>query len=222
VALRRVRGGARRLVCRRTRGPATRTGRFANLGPPDEIEGYAGQASVLPGEPFPLFVSTTSRGFRVSGVPDGLVRRVRRPPGVAVRPAARSPAAAAGLARGPDEHGQADWDPSLIQVPTDDWPAGSYLLRLDADSGAQRYVPVTVRSASTAGKVVIKNCVATWQAYNTWGGYDLYAGPGGRTTTTGRWPSAWTGRTTTTAPMFLSTSGTWSSSPSGWGCRSPT
>jgi hypothetical protein len=37
---------------------------------------------------------------------------------------------------------------------------------------------VTVRSARTAGQVVIKNCVATWQAYNTWGGYDLYTGPG--------------------------------------------
>src|ERR1019366_6260684 len=46
-------------------------------------------------------------------------------------------------------------------------------------SGAQRYVPVTVRSASTAGKVVIKNGAATWQAYNMWGGYDLYNGPGG-------------------------------------------
>ena len=50
---------------------------------------------------------------------------------------------------------------------------------MDAESGAQRYVPVTVRSASTAGKTVIKNSVSTWQAYNTWGGYDLYNGPGG-------------------------------------------
>jgi hypothetical protein len=25
---------------------------------------------------------------------------------------------------------------------------------------------------------VLKNCVSTWQAYNGWGGYDLYAGPG--------------------------------------------
>jgi len=48
------------------------------------------------------------------------------------------------------------------------------LLRLDAESGAQRYVPVTVRSASCAGKVVLKSCVQTWQAYNMWGGYDLY------------------------------------------------
>ncbi len=70
---------------------------------------------------------------------------------------------------------QTEWDP-VLDVPTDDWPAGAYLLRLDADSGAQRYVPVTVRSASTAGRVVLKNCVPTWQAYNTWGGYDLYTG----------------------------------------------
>jgi hypothetical protein len=33
---------------------------------------------------------------------------------------------------------QTDWDPAA-EVPTDDWPAGVYLLRLDADSGAQRY-----------------------------------------------------------------------------------
>src|SRR5438105_1496238 len=51
----------------------------------------------------------------------------------------------------------------------------------DAESGAQRFVPVTVRSATTAGKIVIKNGVETWQAYNTWGGYDLYHGPGGIT-----------------------------------------
>ena len=40
-------------------------------------------------------------------------------------------------------------------------------------------MPVTVRSPSCAGKVVLKACVPTWQAYNTWGGYDLYKGPNG-------------------------------------------
>ncbi len=71
-----------------------------------------------------------------------------------------------------------DWQPCLT-MHTADWPEGTYLLRLDASSGAQRYVPLTVRSVSTAGKIVIKNAVATWQAYNTWGGYDLYTGPRG-------------------------------------------
>ena len=37
-----------------------------HLGAEHEIEGYAGKASVLTGESFPLFVSTTSSGFRVS------------------------------------------------------------------------------------------------------------------------------------------------------------
>src|SRR5580698_11054249 len=54
-----------------------------------------------------------------------------------------------------------DWGTS-VTVPTDGWPAGSYLLRLDAHSGAQRYIPLTIRSSDTAGKVVLKNCVATW------------------------------------------------------------
>jgi hypothetical protein len=142
-----------------------------------EIEGYAGQASVGQGESFPLFVSTTSRGYRVTAYRLGWYQ------GTGARQVWQS-----GALRGHAQHGptldektrmiRTSWDPAL-DVPTDDWPPGSYLLRLDADSGAQRYVPVTVRSASTAGKVVIKNGVETWQAYNTWGGFDLYKGPQG-------------------------------------------
>ena len=44
---------------------------------------------------------------------------------------------------------------------------------------AERYVPITVRSASTAGAVVILDDNTTWQAYNTWGGYSLHQGPDG-------------------------------------------
>jgi hypothetical protein len=72
----------------------------------------------------------------------------------------------------------APWHPSLT-ITTTNWPPGSDLLRLDASSGAERYVSITVRSASTAGAVVILNDNTTWQAYNTWGGYSLYQGPDG-------------------------------------------
>jgi hypothetical protein len=148
-----------------------------HLGAPDAIMGYAGQASVRPGEPVTLYVSTTARSFTVSAFRMGWYH------GDEARLLWRSAAVRGHRQRAarvikPANTVQADWGPSLT-VPTHDWPEGSYLLRLDADSGAQRFVPVTVRSASTAGKIVIKNGVETWQAYNTWGGYDLYNGPGG-------------------------------------------
>jgi hypothetical protein len=148
-----------------------------HLGAPDAIVGYAGQASVLPGEPVTLFVSTTARSFRVSAFRMGWYQ------GDQARLLWRSPAVRGHRQRQPDlikpaNTVEARWGPSLT-VPTHGWPEGSYLLRLDAEHGAQRFVPVTVRSASTAGKTVIKNGVETWQAYNTWGGYDLYNGPGG-------------------------------------------
>ncbi|HTT50645.1 MAG TPA: N,N-dimethylformamidase beta subunit family domain-containing protein [Streptosporangiaceae bacterium] len=148
-----------------------------HLGAPMAIVGYAGQASVLPGEPITLYVSTTARSFKVSAFRMGWYNGDR------ARLLWKSDSAAGHQQRAasmvaPTNTVEAVWGPSLT-VPTDDWPAGSYLLRLDAEHGAQRYVPVTVRSASSAGKVVIKNGTATWQAYNTWGGYDLYNGPGG-------------------------------------------
>jgi hypothetical protein len=143
-----------------------------HLGGEHEIEGYAGKASVLSGESFPLFVSTTSSGFRVTAFRLGWYAGA----------GARKVWSSRTLRGGRQKHASltagtntvhTDWDP-VVQVPTHGWPAGAYLLRLDADSGAQRYVPVTVRSASTAGAVVLKSCVQTWQAYNMWGGYDLY------------------------------------------------
>jgi hypothetical protein len=157
--------------------PGDRNWNVRHLGAPDAMMGYAGQASVLPGEPITLYASTTARSFRVSAFRMGWYG------GDQARLVWRS-AAVAGRRQGkptliqPTNTVQTDWGPSLT-VPTDSWPAGSYLLRMDAESGAQRFAPVTVRSASTAGRVVIKNSTATWQAYNSWGGYNLYNGPGG-------------------------------------------
>ncbi len=171
----RPRGTARRALAENSR-PGDPYWEIRHLGAPDAIEGYAGASSVRTGESFPLFVSTPAAGFRVTAFRLGWyggdgARRVWRS-----GPLRGHRQHHAGLA-GATNTVRADWDPST-EVPTDDWPPGAYLLRLDADSGAQRYVPVTVRSLRTAGQVIIKNCVATWQAYNTWGGYDLYAGPG--------------------------------------------
>ncbi|HEY2443953.1 MAG TPA: N,N-dimethylformamidase beta subunit family domain-containing protein [Streptosporangiaceae bacterium] len=152
---------------------------ISHIGAPDAMLGYAGQASVRPGETITLHASTTARSFTVNAYRMGWYRgdQARLVWRSATVPGRRQHAPRLVT---PTNTIEADWDP-VLSVPTDDWPEGCYLLRMDAEAGAQRYVPVTVRSASTAGKTVIKNSVSTWQAYNTWGGYDLYNGPGGTT-----------------------------------------
>jgi len=183
----RAASAARRGAARKASGPVTTAAEnslpgdphwwIKNLGAPDAVMGYAGQASVLPGEPIDLYVSTTSREFEVKAF------RIGWYGGDLARLVWQSGAIRGYQQQAPDffestRTVQTQWGVSLT-VPTDDWPAGTYLFRLDAHSGAQRYVPVTVRSASTAGKVVLKQAVPTWQAYNTWGNYDLYLGPSG-------------------------------------------
>lgn len=157
--------------------PGTSAWRITDLGAPDAIEGYADQQSVLPGQSFRLYVSTTARSFRVKAFRFGWYHghQARL---VWTSPPARGQRQTA-IRTAPGTHMvTAPWRPSLT-VTTTGWPAGSYLLRLDASSGAERYVPITVRSASTAGAVVILNDNTTWQAYNAWGGYSLYQGPDG-------------------------------------------
>ena len=157
--------------------PGTSAWRITDLGAPGAVDGYADQQSVLPGQAFRLYVSTTARSFQVKAFRFGwyqghqarLVWTSRQTPGQ--RQTAIHTTVGTHMVTAP-------WHPSLI-ITTTNWPPGSYLLRLDASSGAERYVPITVRSASTAGAVVILNDNTTWQAYNAWGGYSLYQGPDG-------------------------------------------
>jgi hypothetical protein len=151
--------------------------RVHKVGAEHEIEGYTDHVSVLPGESFRLYVSTTAKGYRVQSFRTGWyggaqAREIwasRQLTGVVQAPARIETATRTVTA---------PWQVSAT-VSTQGWPEGSYLLRLTADSGAQRYVPITVRSADTAGKIVVLNGTTTWQAYNLWGGYSLYDGIGG-------------------------------------------
>src|SRR5439155_20446287 len=170
-------GGALPFPAAENRAAGTRHWHITHLGAPGAIEGFAGRVSVLPGQSFRLYVSTTAASFHVQAFRMGWYSGARarqvwasgRVAGRVQRRARISPAA---------RMVTAPWRPSLT-VSTTGWPPGAYLLRLDAASGAQRYVPITVRSPSTTGKVVLVLGVTTWQAYNLWGGYDLYDGPQG-------------------------------------------
>jgi hypothetical protein len=157
--------------------PGAADWRVTRLGAPKDVEGYADQASVRPGQPVTLRVSTTASGFTVSAYRVGwyggdqarLVWRSGRITG------SRQPAPDI---VSPTRTVQAHWQPSLT-VATTGWPEGAYLLRLDAENHAQRWIPLIVRSASAHGRVLLMHGTATWQAYNTWGGISLYEGEDG-------------------------------------------
>ncbi|MFJ2029274.1 N,N-dimethylformamidase beta subunit family domain-containing protein [Streptosporangium sp. NPDC087985] len=152
--------------------------RVRDLGAAHEIEGFADRVSVLPGERFRLYVSTTARrytarAFRMGWYGGAGARQVWESAGLpGTRQAPPRTVAATRTVTA------AHWRPGP-EVDTSGWPEGSYLIRLDAATGGRRYVPLTVRSASTRGRLVVVNAVTTWQAYNDWGGRSLYHGPGG-------------------------------------------
>jgi hypothetical protein len=146
-------------------------------GSTNAIQGYADRTSVAPGQSFGLYVETTAArwevtAFRVGWYHGNGGRRVwtsvwhRRQ----AQPAAVTSAGTHTVT--------APWHKSLT-VATTGWPAGSYLLKLHSSAGNERYVPITVRSKSTRARMVLMNEDLTWQAYNEWGGRDLYLGPGG-------------------------------------------
>lgn len=150
---------------------------ITSVGPADAVQGYADRISVRPGEEFGLYVSTPAPGFRVSAY------RVGWYGGAQAQLVWRSGRTAGRVQSGSrvsrdTRTVRADWERSLT-VRAEGWPEGAYLLRLDADSGHQRYVPLIVRSATAVGRTLLMHAPATWQAYNRWGGYSLYLGEDG-------------------------------------------
>ncbi|HEY3604938.1 MAG TPA: N,N-dimethylformamidase beta subunit family domain-containing protein [Sporichthyaceae bacterium] len=139
-----------------------------------ELEGYADHVSVLPGESFGLFVSTTAAHFTVHALRAGWYGGDRaREVWTSAPVAGVKQAPAKEIAATRTDY--APWEAST-RVTTTNWPPGSYLLRLDADNGKQSWVPITVRTPSVAGRVVLIKEVTTEQAYNLWGGRSLYLG----------------------------------------------
>ena len=147
-------------------------------GPQSAIQGYTSVVDVLPGQSFQLYVSTTAPSFTATAF------RIGYYGGADARQLWQSASTPGqdqtSVTTDPKTHTvECNWSPSLT-VPTTGWPEGDYLILLKADNGSgERYVPMTVRSASTTGKIVLVEGISTWEAYNTWGGYSLYQGPDG-------------------------------------------
>ncbi|MEU9148138.1 N,N-dimethylformamidase beta subunit family domain-containing protein [Streptomyces sp. NPDC048349] len=159
--------------------PGSPDWRIRRRGPARAIEGFADRVSVRPGELLGVRVSTTSASYAVRAYRMGWYggARARLVWQSAPLPGVLQPPAVLDLET---RTARAAWRVTT-RIDTSGWPEGCYLLRLDTQDGkAQRFVPVTVRSAFGAGRTVIMNSVATWQAYNRWGGADLYRGATGK------------------------------------------
>jgi hypothetical protein len=75
---------------------------------------------------------------------------------------------ATGMARAP-------WTRSL-DITASAWPEGMYVLKVVSDDADATYVDLVVRSASAEGRVVFVSSTQTFQAYNQWGGANVYRG----------------------------------------------
>src|SRR5258706_4909384 len=159
------------------RRPGTDQWRITNAGKDGDIEGFADAVSARQGDRLNLYVSQGKGStFQVEayrmGFYGGLGARLIWTSG---------PLPGRRQAKAHRESGtnmiEAPWDPTVAVAITHDWPPGDYLLKLHADSGSQRWVPLTVRDDASRAALVVMNAVTTWQAYNQWGGYSLYTGP---------------------------------------------
>ena len=139
-----------------------------------QLEAYADRVSATQGETVRLFVSSTSgtwtaTAYRMGWYGGVLARAVwRSAPQAGVRqpPATFTPAT--GLI-------QTRWAASLSVPITSDWTPGDYLFTLVSSKGWDTYVPLTVRDDTSTAPILIVNAVTTWEAYNLWGGGDLYS-----------------------------------------------
>ena len=142
------------------------------------IAAYTSTISALPGAQVGVNVSTRAEGYRVSAYRIGsyaggtgtLVWRSRFLDG--------EQQADATLDLADTRTVVAPWHRS-ITLDTTGWVPGFYVLKLRTGSGWETAVPYVVQSPSARGTVALVVPVTTWQAYNEWGGYSLYAGPDG-------------------------------------------
>jgi hypothetical protein len=158
--------------------PGTPDWRIIQPGPAHAIEGFADRTSALPSQPVQLFVSTTAATFTATAYRIG---NYAGSDALQVWKSAPQPGVkqAHYVVQPPNHMVVAPWNPSLT-LDTTGWQPGNYLIRLDGANTAQQFVPLTVRTPSNQGRIVIINAVTTWQAYNRWGGYSLYGGPTGK------------------------------------------
>jgi len=154
--------------------PGTNAWRLQHRRGPD-IAGYADTTAATVGDQVNLRVDTPAKHFHVEAYRLGFyggtrARLVWRSGEIAGHKQPTCPRAP-GINRV-----ECTWRTTTTIPITAQWPPGAYLLKLVADPGQQKYVPLTVWDPSSHAAYVIDSSVFTWQAWNTYGGYSMYGG----------------------------------------------
>lgn len=134
---------------------------------PGRLEGYADATSYRPGDTARFFISnrspTTAVYVDVLRV-GAMDQRVMEPWPIKAGPLSASDDASQNGCR---------WPEALeLQIPFS-WKSGVYFLRLWSD-GFTNAIPFVVKAPSRASAILYQLPVATYQAYNLWGGSSLY------------------------------------------------
>ena len=142
------------------------------------IEAYTTLVSGIPGTRVGVRVWTTSKRYGMAAYRIGAYRGGS---GLKVWSRRGLPGEVQAPARFLDREARtivAPWHDSL-KVDTTGWQPGFYVFKLTTVDGHATRVPYVVASESADGTVALVAPVATWQAYNHWGGYSLYKSPEG-------------------------------------------
>ena len=70
---------------------------------------------------------------------------------------------------------ECDWPKTFSFVIDESWVTGYYLIKVTNDNGFEAHVPFIVRESDRRAPLLAQASVTTWQAYNLWGGTDLYS-----------------------------------------------
>ena len=141
------------------------------------IQGFADHVAAIAGDTVGLYVSAPAR-FHVEAYRMGYyggtgARLVWQSGDIAA-----SPQPHCLLTKPANTVSCANWSRTLTFRVTRQFVPGDYLLKLVGPANEQSYVPLTVWDPASHAAYLVKNDVYTWQAWNAYGGYDFYTGPG--------------------------------------------
>jgi len=146
--------------------------------PPGTIAGYANVTSATVGQRVTLYVTTNASTLHVDAYRMGWyggdgARLVWTSPTVSGQRQPNCP-----VTSGTNMVACDNWSPTLGFTVSSAFVQGDYLLELYGSGGQRSYVPLTVTDPSSTATYLLKADTFTWQAWNPYGGYDLYQGLG--------------------------------------------